>query len=91
MYNYYREVYMAEIHRKELMEKARISRLLRQSNPGKPNLTDRVLSRCGEFLVFVGERLIKRYQKKVEACYSLINCKEMLERGSAERIVTHTM
>ena len=57
---------LARIYRKERWEEARIARLAEEVRAGSPRHRDRFLSRSGELLIFVGQKLRNRYGLRVE-------------------------
>ncbi len=54
-------------HQKNLLEEARLERLLSESRASRPRLRDRLLLKSGNILIFLGERLKEKYELRIEA------------------------
>ena len=56
---------LAKRREAELREKARIARLLTNARPEKPGLWVRLLTRSGEVLIYLGQKLKARYEPEL--------------------------
>lgn len=67
----WKDVYMAELHRQQLLEEAELHRLEKRalkSQPGCPNLFERALIKFANWMIARGKQLRKRYELPIMNC-----------------------
>ena len=57
---------LAIIYYKEHLEQARMARLAKKVEAGRPTLRDRFLSNSGDLLILFGQKLKERYGPKIQ-------------------------
>ena len=57
---------LATIYQQEQLDKARMARLAREIERGRPRMRDRFLSNSGDFMIVFGQKLKERYGPKIQ-------------------------
>jgi hypothetical protein len=71
MYNDYEVTRIAHIRRMELLEEARIARLVKNARADRIGYTDRILSKSGDLLIALGQYLKQCQDQDVELQHSM--------------------